>query len=106
MLTYLRCLFRTHNYCLQQNSRAYHVQKLYSKTKTKTSAEKFNKRTMDDWLQCGDYDLYVWSISGLETCVVVKSSDLLVAFDIGYAVRESVGCKHVFIRYNYFNLSV
>lgn len=50
------------------------------------------------WLECGPYKVFVWSLSGLETTVVVKSTDLLLAFDMGYACRPSIKCKHVFIR--------
>ena len=53
------------------------------------------------WLNLEGYRIYPWSISGLETCVVVKSEQdkkLAVTFDLGYSTRPSVRCQHVFIR--------
>lgn len=50
------------------------------------------------WMEIGQYSVFPWSIAGVETCVVVKGENLNVAFDMGYAVRESVKCQHVFIR--------
>jgi len=51
------------------------------------------------WLQCGSYQVYPWTISGYESCVVVKGEGgLFVTFDMGYAVKESVNCQHIFIR--------
>jgi len=40
---------------------------------------------IDGWLTIGNYNVYAWSLSGLETCIVVKADDLKVAFDMGYA---------------------
>ncbi len=52
------------------------------------------------WMDVGRYNVFPWSIAGLESCVVVqgKGDRLDVAFDMGQAVRESVNCEHVFIR--------
>ncbi len=51
-----------------------------------------------DWMDVGEYKVFPWSISGLETCVVVKGNSLSVAFDMGYSFREAVKCQHVCIR--------
>lgn len=53
------------------------------------------------WLTLEGYRIYPWSISGLETCVVINAEDdkkLAVTFDIGYTTRPSVRCQQVFIR--------
>lgn len=53
---------------------------------------------IDGWLTIGNYNVYAWSLSGLETCIVVKADDLKVAFDMGYAIPQSISCANVFIR--------
>ncbi len=52
----------------------------------------------DKWLEVGKYSAFPWTIAGVESCVVVHGENLKVAFDMGYAVKESVNCDHVFIR--------
>ena len=52
----------------------------------------------EKWIQLGKYSVFPWSIAGVETCVVVKGENINLAFDMGYSVRESVKCQHVFIR--------
>ncbi|XP_014770828.1 uncharacterized protein LOC106869555 [Octopus bimaculoides] len=59
-----------------------------------------------DWMPCGKYQVHAWSLSGLETSVVVQTVEdksLSVAFDIGYATRASVRCKHVFISHGHLD---
>ena len=51
-----------------------------------------------DWVNIGNYSIFPWSISGIETCIVVKSNDLHVSFDMGYSCKESVASKYVFVR--------
>ena len=53
----------------------------------------------DGWHAIGDYSVFAWSLSGLETCVVIKSLNLKpIAFDIGYSILPSIHCDNVFIR--------
>ncbi len=72
------------------------------KKKKKSNYHKLNiKKIMADkekWLEVGKYSVFPWTIAGIESCVVVYGENLKVAFDMGYAVRESVKCEHVFIR--------
>ena len=74
----------------------------YAKNKKKSNYHKLNiKKIMTDkekWLEVGKYSVFPWTIAGIESCVVVYGENLKVAFDMGYAVRESVKCEHVFIR--------
>ena len=51
-----------------------------------------------DWLDIGGFQVYPWSLSGVESSVVVKRQELCVVFDMGYATKESVKSSHVFIR--------
>ena len=51
----------------------------------------------DGWLMIGQYNIFPWSISGVETCVVIKSEDIHIVFDLGVAVPDSVKAKDVFI---------
>ena len=51
----------------------------------------------DGWLTIGQYNVFAWSVSGVETCVVIKSEDVHVAFDLGAAISESVKVKDIFI---------
>lgn len=58
------------------------------------------------WLTLEGYRIYPWSISGLETCVVVKAEHdkkLAVAFDLGYTTRPSIRCQHVFISHGHMD---
>ncbi|KAL8574323.1 hypothetical protein ACOMHN_015854 [Nucella lapillus] len=57
----------------------------------------------DGWNTFGKYDVYAWSLSGIETCVVVKADDLKIAFDMGYSIPQSVGCANVFISHGHID---
>jgi len=58
------------------------------------------KKMRNGWVTLAGYEIYPWSVSGVETCVVLKQdARLRMAFDLGYACRESVPCDQVFIRY-------
>jgi len=52
-----------------------------------------------DYMDIEQFRVYPWSISGLESCILVQKNGLSVAFDMGYAFREAVKCQHVLIRY-------
>lgn len=54
-------------------------------------------QTRDGWQTIGSYNVYTWSLSGVETCVVVKADDLKLAFDMGYSIPQSITCANVFI---------
>ena len=50
-------------------------------------------------LTIGDYNVFAWSLSGIETSVVIKKQGgFSCCFDMGYASRESVKCGTVLIR--------
>ena len=51
-----------------------------------------------DWAKIGDFQIYPWSVAGVESCIVIRTQDLGIVFDMGYACRESVFCENVFIR--------
>ncbi|GFR90457.1 ribonuclease Z [Elysia marginata] len=54
----------------------------------------------EGWLKIGQYKVFAWSVSGLESCVVIKSEDMTLVFDMGVAVAESVRVPNVFITPN------
>ncbi|KAK3084659.1 hypothetical protein FSP39_017061 [Pinctada imbricata] len=55
------------------------------------------------FIKIGKYHVFPWTISGLESCVVVRSDDLFVVFDMGYSHRETIMCKHVFISHGHMD---
>lgn len=72
------------------------------------TVEKLQQQTVsiggaDGWLTVGQYNVFAWSISGMETCVVIKSEDVLVTFDIGAAIYESIKAKDVFISHGHLD---
>lgn len=58
---------------------------------------------MSGWLDVGRYSVFPWSISGVETCVVVKSEGLHLTFDVGYACRESISSKFVLLSHGHMD---
>ena len=60
---------------------------------------KSNSRIMEHpgWMAIDKYCVYPWTLSGIESCVLVKSGELSLAFDMGYALREAVKHDRVFI---------
>ncbi|XP_064613453.1 uncharacterized protein LOC135477220 [Liolophura sinensis] len=59
---------------------------------------------MEEWQTIEGMHVHAWSISGLETCVVLKKTDLgFVAFDMGASTRESLKCQHVFISHGHMD---
>lgn len=52
---------------------------------------------VDGWMQIGDYNIFAWTVSGVESCIVIKGSNISVVFDMGIAIKESVNIPHVFI---------
>ena len=72
----------------------------YTHRKKMTSDSKF--------ITIGDYAIYPWSLSGIESSVVVKGPGPKerVVFDMGYAHREAVRCADVFIRQGSHNISL
>ncbi|OQV17204.1 hypothetical protein BV898_08697 [Hypsibius exemplaris] len=47
------------------------------------------------------YFLNCWSVSGLESCVTVRTGESRFAFDIGHATRSSINCDRVFITHGH-----
>ena len=62
------------------------------------------KQTQTDdpngYLNIGEFSVFAWSISGIETSVVVKkpSDGFRCCFDMGYACRQNVNCDNIMIR--------
>lgn len=56
----------------------------------------------EGYLDIGDFSVFAWSISGIETSVVVKkkSDKFSCCFDLGYSCRQNVSCDQIMIRYN------
>ena len=54
----------------------------------------------DGYLTIGDYSVFSWSLSGIETSVIVrqKSDGFACCFDMGCSNRENVKCENVLIR--------
>lgn len=54
----------------------------------------------EGYLDIGDFKVFAWSISGIETTVVVrrKSDKFTCCFDLGYSCRQNVSCDQVLIR--------
>ncbi|OQV17197.1 hypothetical protein BV898_08690 [Hypsibius exemplaris] len=48
-----------------------------------------------------EYFLNCWSVSGLESCVTVRTGGSRFAFDIGHATRSSINCDRVFITHGH-----
>ncbi|PVD31165.1 hypothetical protein C0Q70_06576 [Pomacea canaliculata] len=58
----------------------------------------------EGWLKADGYSIYAWSVSGYETCVVVKSDDLQsISFDMGASIPQSLGCANVFISHGHMD---
>uniref|UniRef100_A0A0B7BI90 Uncharacterized protein n=1 Tax=Arion vulgaris TaxID=1028688 RepID=A0A0B7BI90_9EUPU len=57
----------------------------------------------DGWLNIGQYNVFAWSVSGIESCIIVKSEDVQLAFDMGAAVVESVRAPNVFITHGHID---
>ena len=51
----------------------------------------------EGWLMVGPYKVFAWSVSGVESCIVIKCEDMTLVFDMGIAVAESVKVPNVFI---------
>lgn len=61
---------------------------------------KYKTKMTDEWLKIGTYSVFPWSISGVETCVVIKTNGPTLTFDLGYSCRSSVSSNLVFFRYS------
>ncbi|KAK3740209.1 hypothetical protein RRG08_054232 [Elysia crispata] len=55
----------------------------------------------EGWLMVGPYKVFAWSVSGVESCIVIKSEDMTLVFDMGIAVAESVKVPNVFITHGH-----
>lgn len=73
------------------------VKKQYNMTKEPNQADTF--------LQIGDFRVFCWSISGIETSVVVRkpSDGFHICFDMGYSCRENVKCQSVLISHGHMD---
>ena len=54
---------------------------------------------MASFHRLGKFDVLAWSVSGMETCIVVKDKKFSVCFDMGYCPEDAIFCEYVFIRY-------
>lgn len=59
--------------------------------------QQYNVGEANGWLNIGEYSVFAWSVSGVESCIVIKSEDVQFVFDMGVAVPESVKAQNVFI---------
>ncbi|CAG5133178.1 unnamed protein product [Candidula unifasciata] len=66
-------------------------------------AQQYSVGEENGWLNIGQYSIFAWSISGVESCVVVKCEDVQVTFDMGVAVPESVKSPCVFITHGHID---
>ncbi|CAG2211695.1 EXOC4 [Mytilus edulis] len=57
----------------------------------------------DEWLKIGNYSVFPWSISGVETCVVIKTNGPTLTFDLGYSCRSSVSSNLVFFSHGHMD---
>lgn len=75
----------------------------YCKGQQKVTAkyqQKMTQESSDTFLQIGDFKVFSWSISGIETSVVVRkpADGFDCCFDMGYSCRENVKSQSVLIR--------
>jgi ribonuclease Z len=63
--------------------------------------QQYNVGAADGWLNIGQYSVFAWSVSGVESCIVIRCEDLQLAFDMGVAVAESVRVPNVFITHGH-----
>lgn len=75
----------------------YKINRMYS---SYVVGDKVSPKCSEKTLQIGDFSVFSWSISGIETTVVVKkqSDGFSCCFDLGYACRQNVSCDKVMIR--------
>lgn len=91
------------------NRRGFHTSKpslTIAKKKAGSIIPSKSSPSLRGWLTLEGYRIYPWSISGLETCVVINAEDdkkLAVTFDIGYTTRPSVRCQQVFISHGHMD---
>ncbi|KAK0058817.1 nuclear ribonuclease Z [Biomphalaria pfeifferi] len=55
----------------------------------------------EGWITIGQYSVFAWSVSGLESCIVIKSDDVVLTFDMGIALPESLKASSVFITHGH-----
>ncbi|XP_060604693.1 uncharacterized protein LOC132757427 [Ruditapes philippinarum] len=57
------------------------------------------------FVRIGDFEVFAWSISGIETSVVVKNpaDGFVCCFDMGCSSRENVKCKSVMISHGHMD---
>lgn len=82
----------------------------WSRTQTRFLRSEFHRkqtvkmnRFSEGWQNFDNYNVYAWSLSGIETCVVLKSDDLKIAFDMGYSIPQSISCANVFISHGHMD---
>ncbi|BFZ18505.1 hypothetical protein BsWGS_21544 [Bradybaena similaris] len=66
-------------------------------------AQQYSVGEENGWLNIGQYSVFAWCISGVESCVVVKCEDVQLTFDMGAAVSESVKSPCVFITHGHID---
>ncbi|CAL1536168.1 unnamed protein product [Lymnaea stagnalis] len=70
---------------------------------SKEALSQYNVGEADGWLNIGQYSIFAWSVSGVESCIVIKSEDVQFAFDMGTAVPESIKASNVFITHGHID---
>lgn len=68
--------------------------------------ETMNKTSKKEnmFLRIGDFNVFSWALSGVESSIVVKGKDgFSCCFDMGYASRESVSCSNILISHGHMD---
>lgn len=78
-------------------------EKLASKRSVKLNHKLFCFRmacTDSGYKDIGEFKVFAWSISGIETSVVIKkpADGFSCCFDMGHSNRQNVSCEDVLIR--------
>ncbi|PAA71140.1 hypothetical protein BOX15_Mlig021034g5, partial [Macrostomum lignano] len=53
------------------------------------------------WHRVGELSLFDWSVSGNETCIVVRGRGFCIALDVGVCPPQAVDADHVFISHGH-----
>lgn len=65
--------------------------------KTESKGQLSNVIEAQGWVIVGAYRIFAWSVSGIESCIIVRSEAVQLVFDMGLAVPESIQVPNNFI---------
>lgn len=87
---------------LTRNKSNFTATKIMTDEQEKASKEIFhNVNESEGWLTIGQYSIFGWSVSGMESCIVIQSDDVQLVFDMGIDVPESIKSANVFITHGH-----